>query len=190
MMCSGAGACRIAAWLLEGVFRPDRHDEPEPRPHDVEPEALVLTDLDPLLAFERRRNLGLHDLFDALQMRGKPGLVARRLARLGARLRRQPRIDLSQAGFHFLEYEALLLGLVGSELFRTLAEAAAPQRLQDRGQARDLGLGDGVGLREVLDLRRQASKPATEAPARRLFGLNFRLELSARAKASSASALS
>jgi hypothetical protein len=54
--------------LLEGVFRSDRHDEPETRPHDIEPDALVLADLDPLLALEARRNLRFEDFLDPLQM--------------------------------------------------------------------------------------------------------------------------
>ncbi len=57
-----------------GVFRADRHDQPEARPHDVESDALFLADLDPLFAFELRRNLGLQNFLDPLQMRRKRGL--------------------------------------------------------------------------------------------------------------------
>jgi hypothetical protein len=157
--------------LFVGVFGPDRNDEPEPRPHAVEPDAFLLADLDPLLAFERLGNLGLYDFFDTLQMRRKPRPVAGRLARLSGRPRRQPRVDLLKAGLDFLEYEALLLGVVGSELFGTLAEAAPPQRLQDRGQPRDLGLGHRVGLRQIVD-----------------FGLSFRTSLRAACALASARA--
>ena len=89
-------------------------------------------------------------------MRGKARLVARRLARLGVRLRGQPRVDRREPGFDFLEHEALLFGFVGAELFRAFAEAVATKRLDDRGQPIDLGFRRRVRLREVLDLRRQA----------------------------------
>ena len=64
--------------LLEGVFRSNGHDEPEPGAHDVEPETLVLTDLDPLLVLEAWRNGGFENFLDPLQMGGK--------ARLGGNL--------------------------------------------------------------------------------------------------------
>jgi hypothetical protein len=41
--------------LLVGVFRTDRHDQPEARRQDFEPDALLLADPDPLLALEFRR---------------------------------------------------------------------------------------------------------------------------------------
>ena len=61
-------------WLLEQVFLSDRHDEPEARPHDVMPEALVLADLDPLLVLEARRDGGFDNLLDMPQMPGKARL--------------------------------------------------------------------------------------------------------------------
>jgi hypothetical protein len=101
-------------------------------------------------------NLGLQDFLDPLQMRGKPRLVARRLARLGVRLRRQPRLDRRESGFDFLEHEALLLGGVGAEPFGALPEAVAVKRLDDRGLPIDLGFRRRIRLREILDFRRQA----------------------------------
>lgn len=124
-MCFGARGLQDRAGLLVGVFGPDRHDEPKARADDVEPDALVLADPDPFLALKAGRNLGLHDLFDALQMRGKPGLVARGLARLAFRLRLQPRGERLKAGLHLFEGEALLFDFIGAELLGAFAEACS-----------------------------------------------------------------
>jgi hypothetical protein len=69
-------------------------------------------------------------------MRGEMGLLLRGLARLGVRLGGQ--LCLYDPRLHLFEDEALLPGLVGGVLFRTLAEAAAKKRPQDRRQPRDL----------------------------------------------------
>ena len=89
-------------------------------------------------------------------------MSARRLARLGFRLRGQPRVDRRESGFDFLEHEALLLGFVGAELFGPFAEAVAAKRFDDRSQPIDLGFRRRVRLREVLDLRRQAQRLGAE----------------------------
>jgi hypothetical protein len=162
--------------LPVGVFRTDRHDQPEARPHDVEPDALLLADLDPLLAFELRRDLGLHDLLDPLQMRGETGLALRGLARLGARLGGQPRLDGRDPRLPLFEDEALLVGLVGVELFRTLAERAATKRLQNRRQPLDLRFRRRVRLHEILDLRFQAQRLGKDSLRFGLVGGSFRLE--------------
>ena len=60
-----------------GSYPPEMLGRPKASPHDVEPDALLLTDPDPLLAFELRRDLWLQDHLDPLQMRGEPQLVGR-----------------------------------------------------------------------------------------------------------------
>ena len=72
--------------------------------------------------------------------------------------------------------EALLLVLVGAELFRTLAEAAAPKRLQDRRQPRDLGFRRRVASAEIADLRLQAQRLGLQGLARRSCWRSVRLE--------------
>ena len=100
----------------------------------------------------------------------------RGVARLPARLGGKARLDRRKPGFHLFEYEALLRGLVGAELFRTLAEASATKRLQHRRQSSDLGVGRGIGLGKIADFSFQPKRLGAESFGLSLVGLRFHLE--------------
>jgi len=112
------------------------------------------------------RNGGFDNLLDALQMRAKARSCRSNVARIRARFSSQTR-----AGLRFLEGEALLLVLVGPELFRLLAEVTELLRFQHRGQPRDFDFSRGVDFYEVADLGLRLQDFAAS-------GLHFRLGVS------------
>ena len=155
--------------FLVEVFRADRHDQAKARPNDVEPHALILADPDPVLVFEAGRDCRLDDFLDPFQVRGKARLLRRsgRLvdglvaARLVAAFGGKPGFERRKRGLHLFEREVELRRLVGAQLLRTLAEAAALKRPQDRCQPRDLGLGRRIRFLKIGDLRLQRQRFGT-----------------------------